>query len=91
MTWAKRMLWFVFGAMAAGLLMVISTSYAVEPRQGLEWRVEQLEGKVAAIQERFRQTDAAAEEQRKAAEEQRKVDQQEERIRRLENRPVKDH
>lgn len=86
MNWAKRVLWFASGAVVAGLLMFISTSYAIEPRQGLEWRVEQLEGKVAAMQERFRQMDAAAEASRKAAEEQQKVDQQEERLRRLQNK-----
>jgi hypothetical protein len=48
--WAKRVLWFVFGVAATGLLMFISTSQAVEPRQELPQRVTALEQRVAALE-----------------------------------------
>ena len=64
MNWAKRMLWFIFGAAAAGVLMFISTSRAVEPRQSLEQRVATLEQKVAGIEERHKRED----QERRAAE-----------------------
>jgi hypothetical protein len=50
MNWAKKVLWFIFGAVATVLLMSVSTSRAVEPRQTLEQRVIALEYRVASLE-----------------------------------------
>lgn len=56
--WADKVLWFVIGAVAIGSLMGISTSPAVA--QYDNERLSNIERRLNAIEERFRQMDKAA-------------------------------
>ena len=61
---ADKVMWFVLGVVVAGLLLASSTSPGkVEAAQD----IQQLERRIAALEERFRQMDAAAAQQRKQA------------------------
>jgi hypothetical protein len=50
--WAAKILWFVFGAIAVGMLMFTSAAYSKrpEPAQDILQRVESLERRVKALE-----------------------------------------
>jgi predicted nucleic acid-binding protein len=55
MNWGKKVLWFVFGAASTALLMLVSTSRAIEPTQTINERVYSLERRVSSIEQEIKE------------------------------------